>query len=221
MYVKVPDTDDWSIFDNRIDTQGTDFELPDTVPIEGPQGPPPTQAQLETAIAAYFTANPQEGLSIRDEGTTLGLFHTLDFRGPSMAATDYGAGIARVTVGPTIPTPTPTPPLQLGWVAWSVDNVFTETEILAGEQEVAAGYSAPIPDRAGMFQFFAIWLPGTRWSSVTGVFFSAAGQPRNNIPQIGTFESAIPFTVDGVDGMLRVQTNRQGRLAIGGTVYWE
>ena len=65
------------------------------------------------------------------------------------------------------PVPVPVPTVDLGWLAWSVDSVFTVPEVLAGGQEGATGGYAPIPDRVGMFQFLGIWLPGTRWAAVT------------------------------------------------------
>ena len=115
----------------------------------------------------------------------------------------------------------PLDPHDDGWCAWSVDSIFDEAEVLAGGQESAEGGHAPIPDRPGMFQYFGIWLPGTRWSGITGVFFAEAGQPMNTFSQIDSFDSAISLTVDGAEGMIRVQTNRQARENIGGTVYWD
>ena len=119
------------------------------------------------------------------------------------------------------PTPIPVPTAGRGWCAWSTDNIFTEAEVLAGGREAANGGHAPIPDRSGMFQYFGLWLPGSAWSGVTGVFFSEAGQPMNTFNQITTLESAVSLTVDGVAGQIRVTTNARGRATIGGTVFWE
>ena len=111
-------------------------------------------------------------------------------------------------------------PIELGWIAWSADSVFTEAEVRGGNREVTAGYEFTIPDLVDSFGYLGVWLPSTRWDMVHAFYLAFVMNPRNYANKIANLESSVDLTVDGVVGKLRRFTQSLSNSLNGGLAYW-